>query len=170
LQQLLGKNLAIPHLRLAVDGGKLNAMSEAQKDQAYAATADSFWGWKHACAPTRVYVGLHADASRSIVFVVTSKNPYSWLLSMWRHPYHYLGAKPATFNAFLRRPWGVVGRENFEGCGGDPQRHARHQQHFASPVDLWNRKLRSWAQLAAPHVAKVEAEHALGPAACRIGV
>lgn len=31
LQQLLQKNLPIPHLRLAVDGTKLNAMSETQK-------------------------------------------------------------------------------------------------------------------------------------------
>jgi hypothetical protein len=156
LQQLLGKNLAIPHLRLNVDGGKLNSMSEAQKDAVYAATEDEFWGWKHACAPTRAYIGLHAETSKSVLFVVTSKNPYSWLLSMWRHPYHYIGAKPTTFDKFLRRPWGIVGRERFVGCGGDAQRHASHQQHFKSPVDMWNRKLRSFAQLAAPHVAKVE--------------
>lgn len=155
MQQLLSKNLQIPHLRLDVDGGKLNAMSEDQKDAVYMKTEDEFWGWKHACAPTRVYVGLHSDAASRILFVVTSKNPYSWLLSMWRHPYHYVGARPATFDKFLRRPWAIVGRERFEGCGGEPARHAHHQQHFKSPVDMWNRKLRSLAQLAAPHVAKV---------------
>jgi hypothetical protein len=48
-------------------------------------------GWKHACAPTRAYIGLHADQASKILFVVTAKNPYSWLLSMWRHPYHYVG-------------------------------------------------------------------------------
>jgi len=121
----------------------------------------SFWfarGWKHACAPTRAQVGLHADAAAKILFVVTSKNPYSWLLSMWRHPYHYVGARPATFDKFLRRPWAIVGRERFEGCGGEPARHAKHQRHFTTPVDMWNRKLRSLAQLAAPHVAKARYE------------
>ena len=157
LQQLLVKNLAIPHLRLNVENGKLNKMSEVEKDAVYERQED-FWGWKHACAAPRLVMDARSQEAGRILFVVTSKNPYSWLLSMWRHPYHYVGAKPATFDKFLRRPWQIVGRERFEGCGGEPARHAKHQRFFKSPVDMWNRKLRSFAQLAAPYVAKVRYE------------
>ena len=89
MQKLLQLNLPIPHLRLNVDGGKLNKMSEEEKDAVYLRNAD-FWGWKHACAPPRLE--MNQDAAGRILFVVTAKNPYSWLLSMWRHPYHYVGA------------------------------------------------------------------------------
>ena len=108
LQQLLQLNLPVPHLQLRLDGGKaLNSMTEAQKDVAYADNP-YFYGWKHACAPTRLQLALmmnydQVDGSEEhpqqqqqqqipanrVLFVVTGKNPYSWLLSMWRHPYHY---------------------------------------------------------------------------------
>jgi len=156
LRQLLGKNLPLPHMRLPVPDEELFAMSEAEKDAAFIESEREFWGWKHACAPTVAHLAVHPDSSRAVLFVVTSKNPYSWLLSMWRHPYHYIGAKPATFDQFLRRPWGVLGRERFVGCGGvEGSPSESRQQHFNSPVDMWNRKLRSFAQLSAPHVAKV---------------
>lgn len=63
--------------------------------------------------------------------------------------------QPATFDKFLRKPWGTVGRERFEGCGGEVKRHAKHQQFFKTPIDMWNKKLRSFAMISAMHVAKV---------------
>ncbi len=79
LQKLLSKNLLIPHLRLNVTDSRLNAMNELQKDELYSRN-DKFWGWKHACAPLRVTLTLKADIVSRILFVVTAKNPYSWLL------------------------------------------------------------------------------------------
>ena len=38
------------------------------------------------------------------------------------------------------------------------QRHVHHVRFFKSPMDMWNRKHRSYAELAAPHVAKVRYE------------
>jgi hypothetical protein len=63
--------------------------------------------------------------------------------------------KPTTFDKFLRKPWTTVGRERFEGCGGEARRHAKHQQYFKTPVDMWNQKLRSFGMLSAMHVTKV---------------
>ena len=50
--------------------------------------------------------GLRVDdeivrfAGRSIRFVTLTKNPYSWLLSLYRRPYH-AGEKAETFAEFL---------------------------------------------------------------------
>lgn len=114
-------------------------------------------------------IGLRSGEASRLLFVVTAKNPYSWLLSMWRHPYHYVGDRPATFEKFLRRPWAVVGRERFDACGGEEQRHSHHQRHFKGPVDMWNRKMRSFAELAAPHLAKVRYEDLVADPAAVVG-
>ena len=110
LKQLLQLNLQVPHLQFRVNGRnveKLTNMSEAEKDNAYASDP-SFFGWKHACAPTLPQLIAHDDDAETsaiatatlllkqplrvpanrILFVVIGKNPYSWLLSMWRHPYN----------------------------------------------------------------------------------
>ena len=45
---------------------------------------------------------------------VTSKNPYSWLISLWNHPYHYhaIGSlDKMSFDQFLRRPWVIFSTE-----------------------------------------------------------
>ena len=60
-------------------------------------------------------------------------------------------------------PWGTVGRERFEWCGGGNTAWAamivgtqgrRHElpEHFsfANPMDMWNRKLRSFANIVRP--------------------
>ncbi len=64
-----------------------------------------------------------------------TKNPYAWLLSLYRRPYHLAGKKPDTFLAFLQQPWPVVARENYP-----------HPQ-FQNPIELWNEKNRSYLRL-----------------------
>jgi hypothetical protein len=60
-----------------------------------------------------------------IIFLV--KNPYSWLVSMFRRPYGMLLPKADNFSIFLRRPWISLGRENLPRV-------------LASPIEMWNRK------------------------------
>ena len=96
LQQLLQKNLPVPHLRLEVNGTKLNSMTESQKDALYG-KRPAFWGWKHACAPTPAQLTSRKGETAHILFVVTAKNPCKPRVIHSRPP-QYCMALP-----FLRR-------------------------------------------------------------------
>ena len=77
--------------------------------------------------------GIH---KRDICFMSITKNPYSWLLSLYRKPYshQYSGGRP-DFETFLQTPWKTVARDNCENL-------------LASPIALWNIKNASYLQLA----------------------
>lgn len=91
-------------------------------------------GWKHSCVKRPEEWPGGAAAGRVEAFITITKNPYAWLLSLHRRPYHqYYRGKP-DFEEFLRLPWRTVGRDNLE---------ARE----VNPVELWNMKNRSYLLL-----------------------
>ncbi len=85
-------------------------------------------GWKHALMKPAHILERYARAFANPVVVTLTKNPYSWLVSLYRRPYHqqYPQGKP-DFETFLRQPWKTVFRDNA------PRR-------LSSPVELWNIK------------------------------
>jgi len=96
-------------------------------------------GWKHRY-PDKVQV-LHFSRKHPLVIVTVSKNPYAWLLSMFRRPYH-LQWKGGMFDDFLHTLCPVVGREKAEKLTPDP-------------VHLWNWKhaaYRGFSELSVPWV------------------
>ncbi len=101
--------------------------SESLRDRYFQRTFSETLGWKHAAVPT----GIDAD---EVVFVTLTKNPYAWLLSMYRRPYHQHYAQPPSLEEFLTLPWQTVGRENVA-------------DEVANPVQLWNLKNRSYFHL-----------------------
>ena len=91
-------------------------------------------GWKHTRVRTPAELRQYDIVRKGICFVTVTKNPYAWLLSLHRKPYHnYYGRKP-DFVAFLRAPWRTVGRDNCEKVLRDP-------------VALWNVKNKSYLRL-----------------------
>jgi hypothetical protein len=68
-----------------------------------------------------------------IIFLV--KNPYSWLVSMFRRPHGMLLPKVDDFSLFLRRPWLTLTRDNLPRV-------------LASPVEMWNRKVAAYCRFA----------------------
>jgi Sulfotransferase domain len=89
-------------------------------------------GWKHSL----VDAGQLLDAGargRGIRFITITKNPYSWLLSMHRRPYHHWADRTKSFEEFLQSNWQPLRRECMT---------ASH-----SPVELWNIKNRAYLQL-----------------------
>jgi len=90
-------------------------------------------GWKHAVAPSVTEQKRVSVPVERVVFITLSKNPYAWLVSLFRHPYHYRAAM-SSFARFLRTPWETVGREN-------------HPASFANPVAMWNEKNASYLRL-----------------------
>ncbi len=91
-------------------------------------------GWKHRIAPGPQELRRIAPPLQRITFLVITKNPYAWLLSLFRHPYHYRD-ELTTFERFLTGEWRTVGREN-------------HPAPFANPIAMWNAKHASYLRLA----------------------
>lgn len=87
--------------------------------------------WKHGCAR---FDTEYQTLDISVLFLV--RNPYSWILSLHRSPYHHQSPKAADLDIFLRRPWKTVGRDGTDSL-------------LATPLALWNEKLASYRAFAA---------------------
>ncbi|MFT6665724.1 MAG: hypothetical protein ACJA05_002595 [Porticoccus sp.] len=105
---------------------------EFVRDYYFKKTQHKNLGWKHAVAPTNNFLES-VGMKDSVGFVAIAKNPYAWLLSMFRRPYH-LHTEQQTFDQFIRRECKTVLRE-------------RHADPYKSPMDMWNKKNRSYAEL-----------------------
>lgn len=93
-------------------------------------------GWKHTrVADAEEIKQQSAYSSYDISVVSLTKNPYSWLLSLHRRPYHQYAGE-LEFEEFLQTPWKTVGRDNVN-CT------------TLSPVELWNRKNASYENVVA---------------------
>jgi hypothetical protein len=90
-------------------------------------------GWKHRLAPSPDSVRETRIYSDRLCFVTLTKNPYSWLLSLYRRPHHYQG-ELTTFEQFLNAPWTTVRRAN-----APPE--------FPNPIIMWNEKSAAYLRL-----------------------
>ena len=109
-------------------------------------------GWKHAKVKSAEELKRYSLVrGGSVGFVTITKNPYSWLLSFYKRPYHQdyepIHARP-DFDAFLELPCSTVGRENLEG---GPY----------NPIQLWNLKNLAYLQLAELDTLNLTAEQIL---------
>lgn len=104
---------------------------EAPRDIYFKVTFKRNLGWKHAMAPA--YEKLKGVDIRRTLFLTLTKNPYAWLLSLYRRPYHNRHIYD-SFESFLRMTWVTVGRED-------------HKQAFLNPIIMWNEKNRSYLKL-----------------------
>ncbi len=104
------------------------------KDLYFRMTLGKNLGWKHTRVPSIDRLQRQPICQSQIMFVTLTKNPYSWLLSLHKRPYHN---QPKTdgddFEAFLVEPYQPKSRDNLSG-------------RLASPVDVWNQKNASYLQ------------------------
>jgi len=98
---------------------------DALRDRAFAMACPTKL-WKHArLEPDPAF----AAKSAHLVFCV--RDPYSWVISLARNPYHFRGTMPKTLAAFIAHPWMTLGRDNMAAV-------------LASPLELWNGKNRAY--------------------------
>jgi hypothetical protein len=90
-------------------------------------------GWKHGM-PDPIRLEKLATSGETL-FVTLIKNPYTFLQSLYRRPYHHQGVLPETFLEFVQTPWKVLRREHVP------------LHSFPTPVHLWNEKTRSYLEL-----------------------
>ena len=88
--------------------------------------------WTHS-APA--YNSAFKDHGVSVIFMV--RNPYSWILSLYRSPALSMGHCGGTLEEFLLFPWLTVGRDNVA------------PRILTSPMELWSLKLRSYRKFRA---------------------
>jgi hypothetical protein len=118
------------------------------RDRYFELTYGRNLGWKHTKVKSESELRQYKILEEEVYFVTVTKNPYSWLLSMHRRPYHrYYGKKP-DFVSFLQSPWTTVGRDN---C----------QSVIRDPVELWNIKNSSYFNLNSLGAATITSESVL---------
>ena len=81
------------------------------------------FGWKHRLAPSEEE--LSDESKKQVVFVCLVKNPYSWLLSMHKRPYHHESLRELSFSDFLKYSYG----------------------DYRNPIVMWNTKIKSYVDL-----------------------
>lgn len=122
-----------------LDGRDSVMFQEYLADEMFDRCFDISLGWKHAApSPNRI---IENARYRDTSFIVISKNPYAWLLSLYRSPHHnLLAGNMKSFSTFLRKPWLTTRRDNAPGI-------------FASPIELWNYKYRAYIEFS--NIAKI---------------
>jgi hypothetical protein len=162
LSQLIRLNLEAGELRGVVPPAVMRLQSrlpgeEWLRDLYFAMTYDRNLGWKHSWAePAKRIARCTAFTDNDLVFVTTTKNPYSWLWSLFRRPYHQRGATKPDFMTFLTSPWLTVGRD-------------RITHRLQSPIELWNIKNSSYLQLPADRTLHTTTERLIADAEGVIG-
>ena len=134
LEALLVRNLHVDCLRGGVPRSirRLFPNSEIVRDWYFRATDWRNLGWKHAIPNPNQGRTPRRDSPRPL-FLTLTKNPYAWLLSLYRQPYH-AKRKYSSFEQFLKEPWETVRRENAPAA-------------FVSPVEMWNQKNAAYLRL-----------------------
>lgn len=59
-------------------------------------------GWKHGCPPVQAIKNYNTDL---LVIVTLTKNPYSFLSSLYKKLHHMKGKKSTNFSDFISRKW-----------------------------------------------------------------
>jgi hypothetical protein len=103
---------------------------ERIRDVAFQGTGARY-AWKH-CATN------FADAADldGVLVLFTVRHPASWLVSLFRNPYHHHGKRAKSPEELLHLEWRTVGRERIDG-------------RAFRPLDLLAAKLDSYDQLSA---------------------
>lgn len=100
---------------------------EAFADLYFDFTETKNLGWKHKSVNNLV------NTSKTPIITIT-KNPYSWLLSLYRNPYHSVDSNQCSFEEFITKPWPIMRRENISAKA-------------INPIELWNLKNKSYLTL-----------------------
>lgn len=132
-EKLVEKNIEIQILRY-FPGQRIGKLLkyEFMSGLLFELNKKKYLGWKHGKPKIRE---INKFESSPLTIVTITKNPYAFLLSLYKRPYHYRGEKFTDFKDFLSRSWPTILREN---CG---------LQRFSSPIDLWNEKNKAFLSL-----------------------
>lgn len=108
------------------------------------------FGWKH------FFHRPGVEAATDCLFLVVHRDPFDWLQSLNRHPWHAdPGLHGLPFGIFIRREWRCVWDETAAVRPGDPrygtemaiERDPATGLRFANPMRLRTAKLKDWDEV-----------------------
>lgn len=102
-------------------------------------------GWKHMKVKFPHELINTAHIKNGTALITLTKNPYAWLLSLYRHPYHQYYKQKPDFETFLQTQWETVGWENVN-------------RPVQSPIELWNLKNKAYLKLQELHALNLRSE------------
>ncbi len=135
LEQLLITNLNAHVLKFSPNRVQLLALKtikyDSVQDLIHYANRKKHLGWKHGC-PRIAEINRY---THPLMIVTITKNPYSFLLSLHKFPYHYKGEANPDFFTFIKQSWGLRKRDNISA------------KNVQTPIHLWNLKNKSYFNL-----------------------
>jgi hypothetical protein len=108
------------------------------------------FGWKH------YFPHVGAADTTDCLFVIVYRNPFDWLRSLHRNPWHAApDLRGLTFSEFIRREWWCIWDEHAHVLPGDRsygtemlhERHPVTQQRFANVIQMRSAKVFGWESL-----------------------
>jgi hypothetical protein len=133
LSQLIKENLAIKILDDSAKRIPLLNKSEVYKNLFFRLTEKKNLGWKHANAFNENII-YQLQKNEKVKIIILVKNPYSFLLSLHKRPYHNYHLRNLSFSDFLKVKWPTVKRE-------------KTIKIIKNPIELWNNKINSYFEL-----------------------
>ncbi len=112
------------------DKNQKKFIREKLTDAIFENQAAHLFGWKHSCVVYNDLKYLPGFNETGFIFLV--KNPYSFIKSLHKRPYHALSEVPKDIDAFISSPWLTVHRD------------AIKETLLNTPIELWNYKVYSY--------------------------
>lgn len=136
VEQLIQANLAINLLKFEPNKFQLFLLKyiryDFMQDLVHSWRRKTDLGWKHGIPRLEDIARFNQN---ELAIVSVTKNPYAFLISLYRRPYHFKGTLAPSFLEFIQQPWITRNRDNTEA------------RTLNSPVELWNIKNAEYVKL-----------------------
>jgi len=136
LEKLIESNLKVALIKFRINWWSLFLLKtipyDFVQDLIYRLQRKKTLGWKHGCPSIRE---IESYNSNTLVIITITKNPYSFLSSLYKKPYHIKGKKPESLARFITQKWTTRKRDL---C---------NKKHLESPIFLWNIKNKAYLNL-----------------------
>jgi hypothetical protein len=108
------------------------------------------FGWKH------FFPNVNVENQTDCLFVVVYRNPFDWLRSLHRNPWHAApGLREISFSDFIRKQWWCIWDEDAGKSPEDPlygtemlfERCPETHQRFTNVIQMRSAKIRGWEVL-----------------------
>lgn len=134
LEQLILNNLEVEVLRYFPNRRiEKYIRYEIQLSILFELKSKKYLGWKH--GNPRIQAINKFNEGKLLIITIT-KNPYSYLLSLYKRPYHYKGDKNTSFKNFLACKWKTIFLMENSG-----------KKFYKNPIEIWNEKNNSYLNL-----------------------
>ncbi|MBT9317469.1 hypothetical protein [Leptothoe spongobia] len=105
-------------------------MQECINDSIFEYKAAHLFGWKHSAIVADTLKKHPKFEETGFIFLV--KDPYTFIKSLHKRPYHALSKLPKNIDKFLETPWPTLRRDNI------------NTPLLSTPIELWNYKVTSY--------------------------